>query len=117
MRVYANYTEEEFKLLEREAKKYGFSVSAYVKYQSLLPTRQVNDYDTAELIKNMNIKLDALASGETFIVSALVPEWVHLSRSVKMTLSKYLTDYVNNNSGYIVETVSASNQAKVYKKL
>lgn len=118
-RVYANYSEEEYNLIVAESEKLGFSPSAYVKYRSLLGVTNKNEYDLVVLINKMYENLRSMESGTKFIVSALVPdEWVKLTRSQKMTLSKKLSKHVDSNLHEFERCEEKlSNGTIIYKKL
>lgn len=98
-RVYSNYTEQEILLLRRDSEQMGFSsLSAYQKYRTLLSLTDNNTIGMADLIQKMKDGLAAKQAGDVFIVSSLLPnEWVSLSRSQKITLSKALRKIVNEN--------------------
>ena len=102
-RIYSNYSEEEFKLMLKESKKYGMTLSTFQKYRSLLGLIQSDNSNEMEI--DLTVLIDKLINnlmsrpiGEPFIVSALLPdEWVRLNRSQKMVLSKSLKKIVDDN--------------------
>ena len=98
MRIYANYSKDEYDLIIKKSSEIGFSPSAYVKYMSLLTISKRNDIKTIQTLhQEMQNSLILLKQGETFIVSTLISTWTTLTRSTKMNMSKKLKTIVENN--------------------
>ena len=124
MRIYSNYSQPEFDAVAETAKELGFSLSAYQKYCTMLMTQiggstqpgTVQPLSTfhSDMISNLHVK----RSGETFIVSALLPDvWPTLDRSMKMTLAKQLARYVAQNPTQYSVYESALGKTTVYQVL
>jgi len=104
MRIYSNYSDDDFKAIELQANEIGMTISSFQKYcvmlyiKSDLPTRN-NTLSLPTLISDMMTELSKLKSGDTFIISSLfLPEvWSNLSTSEKRTLSSRLSSYVKAN--------------------
>lgn len=123
MRIYSNYSQNDYDLILDESKKLGFTPSSFQNYCVMLYVMQNTNNrrgttNVALLITKMLNALNSIAKNETFIVSSLLPdEWPNLSRSDKMTLAKALSNHVSNNpSKYAVDSKIAG-KTKVYKKL
>ena len=92
MRIYSNYSDDDFKAIELQANEIGMTISSFQKYcvmlyiKSDLPTRN-NTLSLPTLISDMMTELSKLKSGDTFIISSLfLPEvWSNLSTSEKRT--------------------------------
>jgi len=119
MRIYANFSEEEYNLIMNESEILGFSPSAYVKYMSLLGTGNKNvDNDLKLLMQDMELSLKNLKSGKTFIISALLPNrWFKLTRNLKMTLSKALAKIVKENPDLYAIEGKIPGKINLYRKL
>lgn len=103
-RIYSNYSEEDYEFVEKMAKELGFSLSSFQHYCVMLyADKRGNTTTISRLKSDMKESLDVIKSGETFIVSALLPKvWPSLSRSTKSTLSIQLKNIVKNNTAYDV---------------
>lgn len=117
MRVYSNYSQSEEKVIATAAQNLGFSLSAFQHYCVMLyvgggkvvPKLNVL---TQTMFRNLNSR----KRGETFIVSALLPdEWPDLSRSDKMTLSKQLSRHIKANQNQY-DIKREEGKTTVYKK-
>ena len=101
-RIYSNYSDGDFEDVVNFAAAMGFSPSAFQRYCTMLSVRAPQQGDVVPLdflIKKIDFALSTKKSGDTFIVSSLLPEdWPNLSRSEKMTLAKYLSRFVSRNS-------------------
>ena len=99
-RVYSNYTDEEFSLLEKESNQIGMSISAYQKYRTLMRL-QTKKYDVANLRREMFDALKKRESKDPFIVSSLFPPevWTTLDRSTKSQMAQALARYVKSPKG------------------
>lgn len=98
MRIYSNYSEEEYNLIVKESKEMGLSLSAYQKYCSLLRLDRNNNTPLPDLISEMFDSLSKFECDTPFIVASLLPDkWVSLSRSQKITLSKKLSNEIKKN--------------------
>ena len=102
-RIYSNYSDQDFEDVANFAREMGFSPSAFQHYCVMLYTAHATQKGKVVpldlLIKKMDLELSIKKPGDTFIVSALLPEdWPNLSRSEKMTLAKHLSNFVRSNS-------------------
>jgi len=99
MRIYSNYSENEYELMVEASKKVGLSLSAYQKYSSLLGLNNANTFLLPDLIQEMLSCLECFKQEVPFIVSSLLPEkWVSLTRSQKITLSIQLANKIKANT-------------------
>lgn len=113
-RIYSNYTEEEFKEIESEAKKLGFSISGYQHYRTLLDLQTKKSYAFPDLIREMDAKLKTIQPGETFVVSALNEEWTTFDRSTKMALAKHLSKYVQDHKDSFEISGTTKDKVTIY---
>lgn len=98
MRIYSNYSEEEYELMVEASKQVGLSLSAYQKYCSLLGLSNTNTFLLTDLTQEMFSCLKSFEQGIPFIVSSLLPsKWITLTRSQKITLSKKLSNEIKSN--------------------
>lgn len=99
-RVYSNYTDEEFGLLEKESNQIGMSISAYQKYLTLMRL-QTKKYDVAKLRREMFDTLKKKKSKDPFIVSSLFPPevWTTLDRSTKAQMAQAFSRYAKTSDG------------------
>jgi len=98
-RIYSNYSQSDFDIVTALAKELGFSASAFQHYCVMLyADNRGNVSPLNTLINAMLNNLSQRNSGDTFIVSSLVPdEWPSLSRSDKMSLAKQLSHFVKTH--------------------
>lgn len=100
-RIRSNYEEKEFEVLQKLAEELGFTLSSLQRYALLLFSNQklgLNLLDDGTLISEMLKNLKKIPVGQTFIVSALLPDlWPKLSREKKMILAKQLSMKVKNS--------------------
>lgn len=109
MRIYSNYSQEDYDVVIELAEQLGFSPSAFQRYCVMLyADKRGNTTPLTSLKSKMLSNIKQKESGETFIVSSLVPdEWPSLSRSDKMSLAKQLALHVRNNpQRYKISSVS-----------
>lgn len=116
-RIYSNYEEGEFEILQELAGELGFTLSSLQRYALLLFSNQklgINLLDDGTLISSMLKNLQEIPVGKTFIVSALLPDlWPKLSREKKMILAKQLSIKVKNSIDFEVHKKSKG-KATVY---
>lgn len=119
MRIYSNYTPAEYDAVASLANELGFSLSAFQHYCVMLHANQKGTAMTMDhLLSTMLHHLDLKKSGDTFIVSSLLPEeWPSLSRSEKMTLAKQLSRHIKENDSKYVPYRVAQGKTTIYKKL
>ena len=122
-RIYSNYSDADFEYVTNLARELGFSPSAFQHYCVMLYAgsngKNSQPFPLRQLTQKMELTLlNDLNSGDTFIVSALIPEdWVKLSRSQKMILSKFLSRYVKDHpSDFAVYEVLSGGTNKYIKK-
>ena len=98
-RIYSNYDDKEMDRIKEAAEGLGFSASSFQKYCVMLYIGdRDNNVPIIDLQNEMIDNLKAMKQGNTFIVSALLPEkWSGLSRSEKMQLAKFLSSYVKKH--------------------
>ena len=101
-RIYSNYSEDDFKMVGTLASELGFSLSSFQHYCVMLyADSRGNTNTTSVLLSEMLSNMKKIAVGETFNVSALLPDkWPTLTRNVKMTLAKQLAINIRNNSDF-----------------
>lgn len=117
-RIYANFADEEYKVVEEAAQKVGITISAYCK--TAVMEKVLGKTDPAqELIMKLHEKLLRLSPGATFIVSDLYPkeEWRVLSRATKNTIAQQLTKFVRENPELYAVNQVLPGKIKQYKKL
>ena len=116
-RIYSNYSDEDYGLIESMAKELGFSLSSFQHYCVMLyADSRGNTTSTSNLKSEMLRNLDNF-NGDTFIVSALLDDvWPSLTRSVKMTLAKQLAIHVRNDPKFEPYKV-AKGKTTVYKRI
>lgn len=116
-RIYSNYEEKDFEVIQELAEELGFTLSSLQRYALLLFSNQklgLNLLDDGTLIGNMLKKLQEIPVGQTFIVSALLPDlWPKLSRGKKMLLAKQLSIKVKNSIDFEVHEKSKG-KATIY---
>ncbi len=123
MRIYSNYNQNDYDLILEESKKLGFTPSSFQNYCVMLYIMQNTNNrkgttSIATLTINMLNALNSRSSGETFIVSSLIPnEWPDLSRSDKMRIAKALASHVRNNPSTFSIDSMADGKITIYKKL
>lgn len=117
-RIYSNYSDEDFDLLTDMASELGFSLSSFQHYCVMLyADRRGNTTSTSNLISEMLKNMQKVNIGDTFIVSALLPDtWPSLTRNVKMTLAKKLANKVRNDSNFELYKV-ADGKTTIYKRI
>ena len=117
-RIYSNYSENDMTIVTNLAKELGFSLSAFQHYCVMLyADHKGNTSPITLLIQKMFQSLNCFKSGDTFIVSALLPsEWSSLSRSDKMTLAKQLSLHVKNNPSKYEVYKKSSGKINIYRK-
>lgn len=107
-RIYSNYSEDDFIMVRGLASELGFSLSSFQHYCVMLyADSRGNTTFTANLLSELLANMQNYKVGETFIVSALLPEkWPTLTRNVKMTLAKQLAIHVRNNPDFSTHKVT-----------
>jgi translation elongation factor EF-1beta len=117
-RIYSNYSDEDYELIKSMTKELGFSLSSFQHYCVMLyADSRGNTTLSSNLISEMVRNLDKINTGDTFIVSALLPDvWPSLTRNVKMTLAKQLAIHVRNDPKFEPYKV-AKGKTTVYKKI
>lgn len=117
-RIYSNYSNNDFSIVTNLAKELGFSLSAFQHYCVMLyADHRGNTSPITLLVQKMFQTLSTRKPGDTFIVSALLPdEWPSLSRSDKMTLAKQLSLHVKNNPSKYEVYKKASGKINIYRK-
>lgn len=123
MRIYSNYSDPDSALVLSEAEKLGFSPSAFQHYCVMLyvmqdPKNRRTATNLGQLTTKLLNNLNTFKAGDTFIVSALLPdEWTKLTRSDKMALAKALAKFVHTHpSEYQIDTMSLGKITR-YKKI
>ena len=118
-RIYSNYSEEEYNMIQKLAKESGFSLSCFqhncvLNYAKSKGNMTVISSLLSEMIANMS----KIHIGQTFIVSDLfsAEEWFKLTRNNKMTLAKQLAINVRNNSNFIVYKTKKG-KTTIYKRI
>lgn len=101
-RIYSNYSNEDFTMIYDLAKELGFSLSAFQHYCVMLyADRKGISTPSNGLLSQLFNNMQKIEVGETFIVSALLPDvWPTLTRSVKMTLAKQLAMQVKKSPDF-----------------
>lgn len=98
MRIYSNYSEEEYKILKQKSEEIGMSLSQFQKYYTLLSLSKVNLFIMKELQEKIEKGIENAKVGDVFIVSTFISEeWVSLNHSQKTTLSQFLSKKEKNN--------------------
>ena len=117
-RIYSNYSQSDYEIVINLAKELGFSPSAFQHYCVMLyADKRGNTSPLSALTSTMFNNLKAIKSGETFIVSALLPdEWPSLSRSDKMSLAKKLSHHVKTNPAVYEPHSIADGKTTIYIK-
>lgn len=120
-RIYSNYSDEEFALVEKEAQKLGVTISTYCKMAIMekVAFKGACKGVSTDLIKKLNDKLENLEPGKLFIVADLFEseEWYKLTRSEKNTISKQLAKKVREcTDEYCVNAILAGKITQ-YKKI
>lgn len=117
-RIYSNYSEDDYKMIEGLAKKLGFSLSAFQQYCVMLYAGEKGESTfSSDLLNEMLANMKKISVGQTFIVSALLPDkWPKLERNTKMFLAKQLALHIRKNSNFEIHKVSKG-QVTVYKRV
>lgn len=117
-RIYSNYSDEDCKLISREAQKLGFSLSAYQHYCVMLSLdSKKNTFPINELISKMFQVLEEVKPDRQFIVSALLDkEWSSLSRSEKMIMAKQLSAKIRSDPRFKVVSATKG-KITIYKRI
>lgn len=117
-RIYSNYSDEEYELIEQKAKELGFTVSAYQKYILMLDIgKSTDDVNLVKLKEKMIDHFKKMEVRSTFIVSSLLPvEWYTLGRNDKMTLAKQFALYERTHDDVEIFR-AATGQTTVYIKV
>ncbi len=117
-RIYSNYSQDDYDIVIDLAKELGFSTSALQHYCVMLyADKRGNTSPLSALTSIMFANLKNIKSGDTFIVSALIPdEWPSLSRSNKMSLAKQLSHHVKTNSKIYQPYIIAKGKTTIYIK-
>lgn len=119
MRIYSNYAPADFDKVCKTAQEQGFTPSAFQHYCVMLHIGQSGtSLPLGSLVATMLQNLNSKRSGETFIVSSLLPdEWPRLSRSEKMTLAKQLARHVKTHPAQFTPYKVANGTTTVYQVL
>ena len=118
MRIYSNYSANDFNIVTQLAQELGFTTSAFQHYCVMLYADHRGNISplnslTAKMLSNLN----TVKSNDTFIVSSLIPEeWPSLNRSEKMTLAKQLAHHVKANPNIYVPYKIAKGKTTIYIK-
>ncbi|WP_034332769.1 single-stranded DNA-binding protein [Bacillus sp. J37] len=106
------FTDDEFKGLQKKAKKKGLTVPLYIKGEIL----QNNEF--GESYKKLIEKVDQLSSGTRFTIKLLFgTEWT-MSKGVKLTLGKTFFSRVSDGTITNVEAEGKdSSNVMWYKKI
>lgn len=117
-RIYSNYSDEDFDMLTDMASELGFSLSSFQHYCVMLyADSRGNTTPTSNLKSEMLENMQKVNIGDTFIVSALLPDkWPSLTRNVKMTLAKQLAIKVRNDSNFETYKV-AKGKTTIYRRI
>jgi len=117
-RIYSYYKEDDFNYITELAEKLGFSLSSFQRYCVMLyADRRGHTSSINNLRSEMLRKMQQVNIGETFIVSALLPEvWTTLSRSEKSTLSIQLANRIKKDPKFGIFEASEG-KANIYKRL
>ncbi len=98
-RIYSNYSQAEFQLVQAQCRQVGLTPSAYQKYHTLLSLpasppaggAQPGAANLPALLQLLMYNLNRWPAGVPFIVSSLLPDqWPALSKPIKNTLSQAL---------------------------
>lgn len=121
MRIYSSYSQAEMDAVEAEAQKYGMSLSAFQRYATLMMLKlPAGAQNMATLTVDATAAILQKKSGETFVVSSLLPAevWASLNRSQKQTISQVLKKYAETNPHILIYTgQTLGNRTKIYKKI
>lgn len=117
-RIYSNYSDDDYKMIEGMAEELGFSLSAFQQYCVMLYAGGKGESTpSSELLNEMLENMEKITVGQTFIVSALLPEkWPKLKRNTKMFLAKQLALYVRKNTDFEVYKI-AKGQTTLYIRI
>ncbi len=115
-RIYSNYTEDEYNLVMQKSREMGFSASAYQRYMTLISISDRNNHDFEKLLEVMKEALVTVERDETFIVSALVPNWVTLPRGTKMALSIALKKVIQEDQDIYEIVGKIPGKINLYRK-
>lgn len=101
-RVYAQFTDEQFNIIEKEAKEAGMSIAKFVSYNTLLNMDlPVVPQELQKLYNEVDNYISTLHMGDTFICSSTIERWYDLSRSDKMIVSLYIAKLARDKSNGI----------------
>ncbi len=119
MRIYSNYEETEFEKVKQAAEGAGMTPSAYCKSAVMEKVLGESETSLPAILNILQVKLEGLHSGTTFIVSDLVPNavWSSLNRSEKNTVSKQLAKAVRENPSQFAINQTVSGKTTQYIKL
>lgn len=93
------FTDDEYALLEEEAKLRSMPVSTFVKHMVMLQVAPRIKYNAQILLQKAESQLQNINVNEPFIVSSLLPvEWPSLTKSQKMLVSKQLVKWVEESN-------------------
>ena len=117
-RIYSNYSDEDFNMITKLSTELGFSLSSFQHYCVMLyADRRGNTTVTSSLLSELLSNMQKIDVGETFIVSALLPEkWPTLTRNVKMTLAKQLAINVRNTPNFVAHKI-VKGKPTVYRRI
>ena len=117
-RIYSNYSETDYDLVDKMARELGFSLSSFQHYCVMLyADSRGNTTVISNLISGMLANMEKIDIGKTFIVSALLPDvWPKLTRNEKMTLAKQLASNVKNNPNFEPHMIKKG-KITIYKRI
>ena len=117
-RIYSNYSDDDYKMIEDMSEELGFSLSAFQQYCVMLYAgKKGESTPSSELLNEMLGNMEKIPAGQSFIVSALLSEkWPKLERNTKMFLAKQLAIYVRKNADFEVYK-AAKGQTTVYRRI
>ena len=100
MRAYSSYDAREEKAMRIEAKKRGLSISGFQKQCVLKELGLKETVNISALIKTLENNIKAQPSGQTFVISALLPDDYYSCNKPEQTqlakaLKKYAEDHPN----------------------
>ncbi len=117
-RIYSNYLQKDYEIITNLSKELGFTPSAFQHYCVMLYANNRGiEIPFTKLLDTLLLNAQNLKSGETFIVSALLPDiWPNLSRSYKMSLAKSLSNHVKSNPAKYKKYKVEKGKATIYLK-
>lgn len=102
MRTYSTYDVNETKALIAEAKARGLSVSGFQKHCVLKVLGLKQTVNIPNLITMMENNIKTLTSGNTFVISALLPEdYYNCNKPEQTQLAKTLKKYAEDHPDII----------------